>query len=186
MVANKSIYDSFLKDILEKEYRWYDLYEEASKLLPPPDSRTIVDLGCGVGGFAKLLFKKGYKNFLGIDISTYGIQVCKKRVPSFTFLVRDILSKSILKKLRGYSIFTILEVLEHIKRDLDLLSSIPSKSIVVFSVPNRDHSSHVRFFNNTDEVIERYKKVVKFNHTVTVDKRGKPGQKMFLFKTVRF
>ena len=178
-------YNDHLKKILKKEYRWYDLYEEASRLLPPPDNRTIVDLGCGVGGFAELLFKKGYKNVLGIDFSTYGVQVCQERIPNFTFRVGDVRSSVTLKKLRGYSIFTILEVLEHINGDMDLLYSIPSKSIVIFSVPNKDHGSHVRFFNNANEVMERYKKVVRFECEKRVDKREKPGQIMFLFKTVR-
>ncbi len=178
-------YNSHLKQVFKKEYRWYDLYEEAFQLLPPPSKHTIVDLGCGVGGFARLLYRKGYKRFLGIDFSSYGIDLCRERVPDFIFLVGDLLDPKIRERFGKHSIFVILEVLEHINKDIKLISSIPSKSIVIFSVPNKDFECHVRFFNNSEEVKSRYKDLLKFVDNTEVDKREKPGQKMFLFKTIR-
>lgn len=178
-------YNGHLKQFFKKEYRWYDLYEEASKFLPPPSKETIVDLGCGVGGFARLLYRKGYKRYLGIDFSNYGIDLCKERVPSFAFIVGDLLDPKIRGRFSKHSTFVVLEVLEHINEDIQLLSSIPSKSTVIFSVPNKDFECHVRFFNNPEEVKLRYKDWLRFVDGMEVDKREKPGQKMFLFKTVR-
>lgn len=182
---NSRYYNGHLKQFFKKEYRWYDLYEEASKLLPPPNKHTIVDLGCGVGGFARLLYRKGYKRFLGIDFSNYGIDLCKSRVPTFVFLVGDLLAPKIRERFSKHSTFVILEVLEHINEDIQLISSIPSKSTVIFSVPNKDFECHVRFFNNVEDVISRYNELLKFVSSTEVDKREKPGQKMFLFKTIR-
>lgn len=178
-------YNDHLKHLFKKEYRWYDLYEGAAQLLPPPSENTIVDLGCGVGGFARLLYRKGYERFLGIDFSSYGIEICRKRVPSFAFIVGNLLDARIRERFSKHSTFVILEVLEHINRDIKLITSIPSKSTVIFSVPNKDFESHVRFFNNPREVKSRYKGLLRFVDGFEVDKREKPGQKMFLFKTVR-
>ncbi|MDI5789533.1 class I SAM-dependent methyltransferase [Bacillus licheniformis] len=43
------------------------MYEEAARLLPESKDETIVDIGCGTGRFAKLLYDKGYRKYLGID-----------------------------------------------------------------------------------------------------------------------
>lgn len=184
---NAKHYDKELRDLHIHEHRWYDLYEEASKFLPPPSQCKTIELGCGVGGFAELLYNKGYREYIGIDFSAYGIKTCKKRVPDFKFIQANILDLSTQKKVRknNSAVVVVLEVLEHINKDLVLISSIPEGRTIVFSVPSFDYNSHVRFFNNMEEVKGRYKNLLEFQEEKIVKKREKLNQKMFLFKTVR-
>jgi cyclopropane fatty-acyl-phospholipid synthase-like methyltransferase len=55
----------------EKIYREY---------LPRNKKAKILDLGCGAGHFLYYLQKKGFKNFIGIDISEQQVAFCKKNI----------------------------------------------------------------------------------------------------------
>lgn len=63
---------------------WRKVYEEAARLLPESKDETIVDIGCGTGRFAKLLYDKGYRKYLGIDFSKGMLEEAKRYNPSFT------------------------------------------------------------------------------------------------------
>jgi len=160
--------------------RLLPLYKAAVEYLPPPAAADIViDLGCGIGMFTEVLFKAGYTKYIGIDFSPTMINHSKKRVPEAKFMVGDLRDKEIQKIIASYKIFVSLEVLEHIKNDLGIIAAIPIDSLVVFSVPSFDDELHVRYFNSEFEVIERYKGLIKFNKSTTIDGR-------FLFKGIRY
>ena len=48
--------------------------------IPLQKDAKILDIGCGTGHFLYYLEKKGYNNFLGIDISPQQINFCRKNV----------------------------------------------------------------------------------------------------------
>lgn len=83
------------------------------------------------------------------------IEKAKIRCPSLNFYFKDLNEKDALKDFDADT-FIILEVLEHIEMDIDLLSKIPSREKVIFSVPNFDSFNHVRFFKDSASVNERY------------------------------
>jgi trans-aconitate methyltransferase len=53
-----------------------------------PESKTLIDLGCGVGRHAGLLSRCGF-NVTGIDISPAMLAVARKRYPACAFLAGD-------------------------------------------------------------------------------------------------
>jgi len=127
-----------------------------------PRGETIVDLGCGPGLMAKLLFDSGrHANFILADL-------------------RSLSTHEIYKK---YRVFVLLEVLEHLTDDHLLLASIPSGSQVIFSVPNFDSKAHVRHFFSPDTVITRYSKWLDFS--VPIIFPISENNKIFLFNTIR-
>ena len=134
------------------------IYEKASSFIFDSDIvPSIIELGCGVGFFAKCLrhLNKNY-NYIGVDFSPKVIEIARSINPKTAFICGNLLDKKIQLLYKPESIYIILEVLEHIENDIDVIKSIPANSIVILSVPNRDFSAHVRFFRTMDEVVKRY------------------------------
>ncbi len=160
--------------------RLLPLFKAAIEYLPlPNDADTIVDMGCGIGMFAEVVFNAGYTKYLGIDFSPTMINHSKKRVPEAKFMVGNLKDKEIHKLIENYRIFVLLEVLEHIEADLDVIATIPIDSLVILSVPSFGDPFHVRYFNSENDVIKRYKGLIKFNKSATIDHR-------FLFRGIRY
>ncbi len=63
--------------LLKKEYRNFDIYFELIRPMIKKQS-VIVDAMCGPAFFSFLLYKKGYKNITGFDISPHTIETTKK------------------------------------------------------------------------------------------------------------
>lgn len=180
------------------ESPWFEVYKKAAILLPNPEAvPNIIDLGCGSGRFAKLLQMMGYTKYLGVDFSGTLIKECRRYVPEFNFKVNNVFSNQIVKKFTEFDTFILLEILEHLEKDRDLVSLIPSGSNIIFSVPNYLSESHVRAFNTQREAIERYNDLIKItNKNVWQSKRpwdhfDKNGvkrsyySKIFIFKGVK-
>jgi len=57
------------------------------------NNKSVLDIGCGFGELARFLLKR-YENvdYTGVDIVPEFVQVAKKKYPSSTFLVRDVLN----------------------------------------------------------------------------------------------
>lgn len=59
------------------------------------DRRTVLDIGCGVGGFYGYLTTRGIKpHYTGIDLSEKMIEVAKESYPGAAFLQADLFSLS--------------------------------------------------------------------------------------------
>lgn len=160
--------------------RLLPLFKAAAEHLPPPNKAdTIIDMGCGIGMFAEVVFSAGYTKYLGIDFSPTVIDLSKERVPEAEFIIGNLKDKEIHKLIENYRIFVLLEVLEHIEADLDIIATIPIDSLVILSVPSFDDPFHVRHFSSEAAVIKRYKGLIKFNKSATIDHR-------FLFSGTRY
>jgi 2-polyprenyl-3-methyl-5-hydroxy-6-metoxy-1,4-benzoquinol methylase len=110
----------------------------------------ILDLGCGPGQFARMLFDMGLKNYRGIDFSAEAIRLAKKTGGNFV-------CDDILKCDYGdYDIVVCLETLEHIPGDLAVIRRIKKGKKIIFSVPDYESPTHVRVFKELEEVRERY------------------------------
>ena len=75
--------------------------------------------------------------------------------------------------------FICFEVLEHLKDDKKLLSLLPKGTRLIFSVPNYDSPSHVRYFESMSDVFHRYNDELTFKsfHHFDMNERSK----IFLF-----
>lgn len=170
------------------ESPWRQLYETAASFLPPPyDCTTIVDIGCGTGRFAKLLCDRGYTKYWGIDFSEVRIGEDRRYVPVFEFSVASVFDEWVNERLNKYNMFILLEVLEHVNDDMKLLSILPSNSRIIFSVPNYDSVSHVRFFPTADDVIRRYQEILRFLDGTRLKnvRRQRRDKKIYLFSCVK-
>jgi trans-aconitate methyltransferase len=161
--------------------RYEPLYQKAADMLPAPeDCPTIMDLGCGVGHFAKIVSERGYVQYLGVDFSSRMLKKAREQVPTYPFIKNDLLADTLKPWLENERLFVLLEVLEHIKDDMAVLGNIPTGSQVIFSVPTFDAQSHVRRFKNTGEVVYRYRELLRFDDIIIMPWKG--DNKVFIFR----
>jgi len=181
-------YNTHLKKVslpLEKS-PWLDVYEVVLSLLPADDV-PIADLGCGTGRFAKLLARRGYTKYLGIDFAEKRVEAARAYVPQFQFVVGDVLDPAVKSSLQGYRVFVLTEVLEHLQGDLELLESLPGGSCIVLSVPNYDSAGHVRRFESPETVINRYSGLLDFSRrpSLVLTRPVRPERKIFVHSARR-
>jgi len=180
-----------------EDSNWYPVYKIVLGFLDPPlMNPSILDVGCGTGMFARLLYKNGYINYSGLDFSRTRVKVARRAVPSFSFTKRNMFDQDMQDVYRLYDNIIILEVLEHIENDLDFLRSIPEGKTIIFSVPNYLSKSHVRAFPNEKVVRSRYGKILEFlDSKCFIGKRNahknaygnsvKMNSKIFVFKCIK-
>jgi len=164
---NGRIFDEYFSssfkqvNILTKEQ-----YEKASdnfelsygKFLPKNKNATILDVGCGTGHFLYYLKNKGYKNFLGIDISPQQIEFCKKNISEKVKLANGL--EFLKDKDKIYDVVAAHDLLEHIPKDKILFfvnvvhNSLKKKGIFIVRVPNMSNpfSLDTRYSDFTHEI----------------------------------
>ncbi len=133
---------------------------------------NVLDLGCGVGHFAKMLFNNNIFIYNGIDFSKVAIEKAKEynseevddMTKCISFTQADLLNSQKLLSELNYNLVFCLEVLEHIEEDLLVLSLIQKGSTLIFTVPDFPSKSHVRHFKSRKEVISRYKNHLDFDY----------------------
>lgn len=142
---------------------WYDNSEIAYKyelerfLGDDYINKSIIDIGCGIGGVLNFLKNKGCTDIFGVDYSEEQVEVCQKYITDkitkadiFDFL------KSNSKK---YDIIIMLDVLEHFQKNkiIELLqlvyASLSSVGKVIIRTPNMGSiiASHGRYLDFTHE-----------------------------------
>jgi SAM-dependent methyltransferase len=118
--------------------------------------QRVLDIGCGPGQFAEYLLKQIPDiHYQGVDFSQTAIETARLRCPTAQFYVKDLMQEEALKEFKADA-FVMLEVLEHIEKDLELIARIPIGQKVIFSVPNMDSFGHVRFFVDCAAISNRY------------------------------
>lgn len=121
---------------------------------------SILEIACGPGQFANMLFDYGFLDYTGFDYAAEGIALAKKNNPSHKecFFVADAFQTELLQN--KYDLVICFEALEHIQKDLELLQRILPGTKLLLSVPNFDDPYHVRYFRSEKDVQERYGKIV--------------------------
>lgn len=141
---------------------WKNLYDQAIDFIPSKHDVAIADLGCGPGRFAEFLYKKGFKNYWGVDFAEVCINIAKELVPEFRFITGSLYDKKIQAEFEKYNVFISLQVFEHLKKDCDVIAAIPKESCIIFSVPTAGGRGHIRRYITERSVIKRYKSLIKF------------------------
>jgi len=160
----------------KEESSFYPLWQAALELLHTLKVKEIVDLGCGAGQFGEMCFQAGI-GYTGVDFSFVAIKMAGRRVGNLHFHHTQI--ESFLNYAWKYPCYVLLEVLEHLDKDIETLKLIPPDAMVVFSVPNYDAEGHTRFFETMEKAVERYSTVIKLGVFVTIE-TGEPGNRIFL------
>jgi SAM-dependent methyltransferase len=152
--------DKYKCAIDKSEY--FALWKKVFQWMPIQDTK-IIELGCGVGQFAQLLKDNGYENYEGLDFSPIAIIQAKQRnIDNYGFYVHDLTDMPTHTKL-GDGFFVALELFEHTK-DFKIIENIGLGKEIIFTVPDFNDPAHVRYFHSVNEVVERYKNVIKFEH----------------------
>lgn len=103
----------FSREEYEEHCRMFEI--NYGRFIPENKDCKILDIGCGAGHFLYFLQKKGYKNFLGIDISEQQSEYCKKNV---TERVENVDTFLYLEgKDNSYDVITANDLIEHISKD---------------------------------------------------------------------
>lgn len=167
-------YKHYSLDIDATKSNYHGLYKFVKDLINKEEK--ILEIGCGTGQFADMLIKDNFNYILGIDFSNQGIDMCKERCKKDCFLCNNIYDFCF--NTIDFDVAISLEVFEHLEKDVDVINKLPKDKRLIFSVPTYDDIAHVRFFNNENEIINRFEFLFcKFN----VHKLGK----IFIIDAIR-
>ncbi len=121
---------------------------------------TILELGCGVGNFTRLLVKKiKYGKIEAVDLSAKSIEIAKSQLLEITnvsFDVADVVHYQ--PKNTAFDFITLMDVIEHIPLEqhpalFQNLSKIASeKTVIAVNIPNPDYIGFAR--KNSPEILQ--------------------------------
>jgi 2-polyprenyl-3-methyl-5-hydroxy-6-metoxy-1,4-benzoquinol methylase len=146
---------------------YYPLYRAVVAEVARLRGQNILEVGCGSGSLAHMLFDRTSVDYFGFDFSAAAVAKAGARTgrPD-RFAVARAGDNTIMQ--RPYDTVVCLEVLEHIERDLEVVASWRPGCACVCSVPNFDQPDHVRYFVHEDEVRERYGSLIDLDRVVRV------------------
>ena len=152
---------------------WYPLWRAIVDYIKDKDIKRVIDLGCGPGNLAEMLHNETEGlSYSGWDFSEKAIEKAREKCPhiGYAFAVGD-LGHLDFKEESDYfnTVFICSEVLEHIEDDLGLFKRLPHGSTVLLTVPDFDDPGHVRHFDGTWGVVDRYRKVLDIEEVSRLD-----------------
>ena len=115
----------------------------------------ILEIGCGPGQLASMLFDQGITAYAGMDFSAAAIAMARSNAPRGQFEVGDARTTDIHQRYE-HDVVVCTEVLEHVQDDLQIIDRFLPGKRCLCSVPNFPHESHVRCFENAFAVRARY------------------------------
>ena len=145
-------------------YNWQIYLNLAKKLIEImqfSDTRRkkLIDVGCGMGWFSDILYFNISKDIKAIDFSNIAVNFHAKRLyPQVDFEVANIYEYDY----KGYEIAILMEVLEHLEKDIELLSKFDTGTQIFFTVPfenTRQDCTHVREYTHK-MIDERFKDIL--------------------------
>jgi len=133
-------------------------------------AKTILDIGCGKGGFLSLCRDEGFACY-GFDFSSVGIEICKKYNKLENVWVGNALDKE--NYTGEYDAYLSIQVLEHITQDLEVIRNLKPDIPFIFSLPSWMHPSpeHVRKFPSDKSINQRYGEIVDIKSIKTFGSR---------------
>lgn len=140
---------------------YYPLWKEVIRLLKKKD--RILEIGCGAGQLAKMLIYSQFNYLRGFDFSEEAIFLSLSNLPfnhRDKIQVGDVYDKEMYDV--DYDTVICCEVFEHLNGDREVLMNIKKDTKIIFTVPNFDSKSHMRYFNDASEIRDRFKDLVKF------------------------
>lgn len=157
-----------------KSSLYFVLYKNTFDIIVKNCKKAVLEIGCGVGTFASMLYTSKYKCiYTGFDFSDVAITMAKEKCPHFSFFCDDIYTTELYKK-ENYDVVVIHEVLEHLLDDTSFLKKIKPGTLIIASVPKFDSKAHVRFFSTEKQIMCRYKKHIRVHKILDLNN-------MFLF-----
>jgi len=164
------------------KYNFYGALTLVTERISRMDDPRVLDVGCGAGGLAEMLYDRGIKDYTGFDFSASRLGFARSRVPAYRFEVDDAYTTDLFDTV-DYTVVVSTEFMEHVEGDLEVLGRIRPGTRVICTVPDHGHTSHVRFFLNETAVVDRYG---PFLADCRVDRvRNVTGTSVFVFDGIR-
>jgi SAM-dependent methyltransferase len=158
-------------DLPYKRSPYYPLFRAVRDTLRKKKTQRVLEVGCGTGTMAHMLFDSMRLSYRGFDFSPIAVEKAKNRTGNTAdFFVGDATSPATYANLT-YDAVICTEVLEHIEDDLLAMSHWAPGTFCVCSVPNYDADTHVRHFRSADEVAKRYQSLLDIEE---IETRRKP------------
>lgn len=157
----------FYNEVYETEHKYvddyrslpyYPVFQVVRGMITDIERPKILELGCGTGQFAKMLWDSNLRDYLGVDFSEKAIWVARTLSPQ-NFEIADIRNYHISN---DKNTILFLEVLEHLSDDVSVVENVPVGVNVILSLPSFDDPGHVRIFKRREDVVDRYGKLINF------------------------
>ena len=163
--------DAGVFDLPYRRSPYYPMFRAVRDALRKHKTQHVLEVGCGTGTMAHMLFDSMSLSYRGFDFSPVAVAKAKARTGrDAEFFVGDATAQATYADLH-YDSIICTEVLEHIEDDLSAISHWAPGSFCVCTVPNYDADTHVRHFRTVDEVAKRYEKLIDIG---AIDRRRKP------------
>ena len=134
---------------------YYPLWTVVADRVRRAEAASVLDIGCGPGQVASLLYDKGIPRYLGLDFSPARVRHARLVCPHYRFEVSNVFETDLVCTWE-YDCVLIMEFLEHVERDLDLLRRLKTGTRVIATVPTFAATAHVRHFESVNSVRDRY------------------------------
>lgn len=142
-VFDEQYFGHFFKKYSTEEVFYYYRFFQGwirflDKFLPLKNGsgKKVLEIGCGIGAFAKILDERGF-NVTATDISSYIIKKAKKNLPYIDFQILDI--EKVAKNRDEFDYIFAFEVLEHLKNPEQAIDNtykmLKKGGILIFSTP---------------------------------------------------
>jgi trans-aconitate methyltransferase len=161
------------------------IWREILRRMQAHQDASVVDLGCGPGQFARLLYDNGIKDYRGLDFSQEAIAVARRVCPELTFEVADLTLPGWEDALGPCTTVVATEFLEHIDEDVELLERIPKGKRVYLTVPDFMCGSHVRCFPQPADVTKRYSPLFTQSSVTALKRTTQEPYVFYLFEGIR-
>ena len=134
---------------------YFPLFKAVADALADRPTASILEVGCGTGGFAQLWTDRhAGARIRGFDFSPVAVQRAQRRTAAARFFVGD--ARDPANYDEPHDALVCTEVLEHIEEDLAVVQQWRPGTFCVCSVPNFPAENHVRHFVDEAQVLQRY------------------------------
>lgn len=151
--------DGFSNDVLRFE-RYFHYIKQFGKM---GSDSSVLDVGCGPGPLEVYLDKYGFKHVEAMDFSDEGINICKKNVPHFSYVVGDANKIENIYAGKQFDVVFCCQVLEHLPGHKNVLKQLynltKEEGMLIISVPWDKCKTNHRHVNNY--LPETFKKIAQ-------------------------
>ncbi|MGA7837967.1 MAG: class I SAM-dependent methyltransferase [Ignavibacteriaceae bacterium] len=104
------------------------------------NAKSILELGCGIGGLMYFLIHNGHGNIKGLDISNEQLDICRKYVSHN--VICDNASNYLKNCSVKYDLIILFDLIEHIKKEKilefikDMSDSLNENGTIILRTPN--------------------------------------------------
>lgn len=163
--------------MIKLEIDFNELLVNASNWIDKKESK-VFEIGCKKGDFAKLLFKRGIKNYIGMDTDPNLINEANKRNFNYRFLIGDINEN--FNYFSKMSTVVMINQLQGWKDDIKVINNIKPGTKLVFITSNYQKKDEHRSYE-IKLWAERYVEYVDYEEAILAQDPVNYSKRFFLF-----